>query len=503
MNSKEKQQAGEGRAPSPKPGSVVGEVVIMEKPFSVWSAMAIGASTTNTAIGVLLTLGSITANGGSVTLFWGFLLMAVVGLACATSLSELASAIPDAGGQYIWVAALSPAGPRRFLSYATALLSWAGAVCTGASVCVVAPSLLFALGSLLNPNFQQDRWMGFAAYQVTNLITLALSSFEHLLPKITKGILAFTMFLLVAFFVGIFTASDERRAAKDVFTDFYNVSGWSDGVSFLIGLNGLNWGFSCLDAIVHISEEIPRPSTNVPKALMLTIAVGFVTGLPIALAFCFNMTNFETQTSAMAAMYVAFGQSRAAAIGYQIPFFFSTVGAMWGIHVWQSRLAWTIGLNKGFPFSSHLGKVAGAPFHTPIWALLWSAAFTSLLGFLYLASETAFNSLVSAGILLQYASYAIPIVLLLVRGRSRFQNGPFWYPRLGFLANIIFLCWAPVALVFYSFPYALPVAAGDMNYISVVLVIVVLLIVCFWYTYARKNFSFLELGSNTCIASVI
>lgn len=87
----------------------------MEKPFSVWSAMAIGASTTNTAVGVLLTLGAVVPYGGSVTLFYGFLVMAAVGLAAAMSLSELASAsaIPHLGGQYMWVAALSPPGPRR------------------------------------------------------------------------------------------------------------------------------------------------------------------------------------------------------------------------------------------------------------------------------------------------------------------------------------------------------------------------------------------------------
>ncbi|RSL90850.1 hypothetical protein CDV31_015610 [Fusarium ambrosium] len=339
MSTKEKQAMGQGPEPSPKPESMIGDVIIMEKPFSVWSAMAIGASTTNTAIGVILTIGSITASGGSITLFWGFLLMALVGLACATSLSELASGLPDAGGQYIWVAALSPPGPRRFLSYATALFSWAGAVCTGASVCVVAPSLLFSLGSLLNPSFQQDPWMGFVAYQVTNLVTLILSAFEHLLPKITKGILTFTMCLLVALFVALFAATDERRPAKEIFTDFYNISGWSNGVAFLIGQNGLNWGFSCLDAIVHIAEEIPNPSTNVPKALILTIIIGFVTGLPIVLAFCINQTNYETQSSTMATLYVAFGESRAAAIAFQIAIFLSTVGAMWGIHDLRHRVS--------------------------------------------------------------------------------------------------------------------------------------------------------------------
>lgn len=98
-------------------------------------------------MGITLVLSSVVAHDGSVLLFWGFIAMTAVGLAGATSLAELSSAMPDAGGQYIWVAALSPPGPRRFLSYVTAILSWAGAVCTGASVCVVGPELLFSLGT--------------------------------------------------------------------------------------------------------------------------------------------------------------------------------------------------------------------------------------------------------------------------------------------------------------------------------------------------------------------
>ncbi|KAH7339234.1 amino acid/polyamine transporter I, partial [Pyrenochaeta sp. MPI-SDFR-AT-0127] len=314
------------------------------------------------------------------------------------------------------------------------------------------------------------------------------------------GILKFTMLLLLAYFIGLFAASKERRPAREFFTDFQITTGWSNGLPFLTAPNGSNWGFSCLDAIVHIAEEIPRPSVNIPKALMLTIAVGFFTGLPIIFVFGFCMTDLDTQYSALTTLYEVFGQKKAAAIGYQVTLFFSTVGAMWGIHVWQSRLAWTIGLNKEFPFARHLGKVHGAPFHTPIWALMWSAGFTGLCSFVYVASETAFNPLVAAGILFQYISYAIPLILLLRHRRSKVAHGPFWYPRLGLLANIVFLSWAPVALLIYCFPYAFPVVTGDMNYVSVVLIIVFLIIVCFWFSFARKSFSFPKLGSHRSVA---
>jgi choline transport protein len=108
---------------------------------------------------------------------------------------------------------------------------------------------------------------------------------------------------------------------------------------------------------------------------------------------------------------------------------------------------------------------------------------------LYLGSEQAFNSLISTGILLQYISYSTPVVLMLARGRSTVQHGPFWYPRLGLVANLVMLAWTVVAVVFYCFPYQIPVEAHRMNYVSVVLALVAGFVCVLWFTYARENYA--------------
>ncbi|KAH7141506.1 amino acid/polyamine transporter I [Dactylonectria estremocensis] len=335
--------------------------------------------------------------------------------------------------------------------------------------------------------------MGFVGFQLLNLLTLFGACFEHALPKISKFMLLFSCLTIGVIFVTLFAMSDNHVSAKDFFVTPINISGWQDGIAFIIGLNGANWSFSCLDVATHLAEEIPSPSTNIPKALMWTIIVGFGSGLLVVLSVLINLTDLDGagDNSAIAVFYHITG-SKAAAAGLWIPVMITTAGAVWAIQTWQSRLAWAISREAGFPLHRHLSKIAPAPFYTPIWSLVWSATGTALFGCLYLGSELAFNSLISTGILLQYISYSIPVILVLTQGRSNFNHGPFWYPKLGLLANIVMLSWTVVAIIFYCFPYYLPAVADQMNYASVVLAAIAIFISVLWLCFAKKNYEVKE-----------
>jgi choline transport protein len=460
-----------------------------EKPFTTLSAIGIGYGVTNTAVGLLLVLGSVLPMGGPPLLFWSFIAMSAVGLATAVTLAELCSAMPHPGGQYIWVNYLAPAQYRRFLSYLTAMISWLGAVSTGASACLSVATGVCAIITVLDPTFVYKRWMGFVGYQLLNILTVLAACFEHALPKIANILLLFGCLTITTVFITLFSMSDTHMSAENFFVNIVNVSGWPDGIAFLIGCNGANWCFSCLDVATHLAEEIPSPGKNIPKSLMWTIVIGFGSGLLVVLAVLLNIDGIDTDgdNSALGLFYRITG-SQAAAIGLWIPVLITTAGAVWSIQTWQSRLAWAISREKGFPLHKHLSKLAPAPFYTCTWSLAFSATFTAILGCLYLASDLAFNSLISTGILLQYLSYCIPVVLVLVNGRSRFRHGSFWYPKLGLLANVVMLLWTSIALAFYCFPYYLPVVAQQMNYASPVLAGVAVLTITLWFVYARSKY---------------
>ncbi|KAI8258241.1 Swainsonine transporter [Colletotrichum sp. SAR 10_98] len=476
-------------------GSITNGAVTVQtmKPFTTLSALGIGYGTTNTAIGLLLVLGSTLPMGGSPLFFWGFLVMALVGLATATTLAELASAMPHPGGQYIWVHRLAPPKYKRFLSYITAVISWLAAVATGSSACLSVPVGICGIITLLDPTFEYKRWMGFLGFQLLNIVTLFGASFEQALPKISKIMLLFSCTTIVVIFITLFAMSKEHASAKDFFVTQINVSGWQNGIAFIIGMNGANWSFSCLDVTTHLAEEMPRPSTDIPKALMWTIVVGLVSGLLVVMSVLINVPYLDgaDDNSALALFYRITG-SQAAAVGLWVPVMITTIGAMWSIQTWQSRLAWTISREAGFPLHRHLSKIAPSPLHTPLWSLVFSASGTAIFGCLYLASDLAFNSLISTGLLLQYISYTIPVVLALMQGRSSFKHGPFWYPKLGLLANIVMLAWSVVALIFYCFPYYLPALADEMNYASPVLIALGIIILGLWFGYAKRNYEVKE-----------
>lgn len=464
-----------------------------EKPFTTLSAMGVAHSISNTAMTLLVGLSSGISLGGGPLYFWSFLVMALVALCAAVSLGELASAFPHPGGQYFWVAKLCPDSlPRRFISYMTGILAWASAVCTGTSVCLAVPQMILGMIRLTHPEFMQKPWILFVAFQLTNWLTFILNCFQRILPFCNKSILMLTVTSLVVIFVSLLAATRDRASADSVFLTLYNESGWTNGVAFLIGTNGTNWGFSCLDAASHLADEIPNPRRNIPKALLCTVALGTVTGLPILLAMFFAISDMESVVSSavpsLEIFYQAFDGNVAAAIGLQCLIVIAAIGSIVGIHTWQSRMAWAFSRDGGFPFGKYMGTIAPSPFSAPLWAHVWSSAWIFLMGCLILGSSTALNSFISAGILLQYVTYSIAILLLLLNGRQKVSHGPFWFSRLGYVANIVTLAWSIVSLVFYSFPYSLPVEAGVMNYVSCVMVGIFIYALAYLAFFGRTRF---------------
>lgn len=66
---------------------------------------------------------------------------------------------------------------------------------------------------------------------------------------------------------------------------------------------------------------------------------------------------------------------------------------------------------------------------------------------------------------MQYISYAIPVVLLMLQKRRIPHPGPFYLGKWGWLANSVLVIWAIFSLVFYSFPYVMPVTGTNMSMI--------------------------------------
>jgi len=72
-----------------------------------------------------------------------------------------------------------------------------------------------------------------------------------------------------------------------------------------------------------------------------------------------------------------------------------------------------------------------------------------------------------------YLSYGLPIIYMLIYGRSSLHSGgfgPFRLPSgVGVVTNVVSLLWIAIAIFFSTFPLTIPVTAQNMNYSTVVM----------------------------------
>ncbi|KAK2682172.1 hypothetical protein RAB80_000118 [Fusarium oxysporum f. sp. vasinfectum] len=96
--------------------------------------------------------------------------------------------------------------------------------------------------------------------------------------------------------------------------------------------------------------------------------------------------------------------------------------------------------------------------------------------------------MVTACVVLLYASYSIPVVCLLLMGRSKLKRGPFWMGKAGMACNIVLLIWLVFCTVMYSFPPQYPVEGDNMNYVCVVYAVTFAVLISWWYASARVSY---------------
>ena len=141
-------------------------------------------------------------------------------------------------------------------------------------------------------------------------------------------------------------------------------------------------------------------------------------------------------------------------------------------------------------FPSFFGRIHPR-LDVPIESLVFVQIFNLIFGLLYLGPAVAFNAYLSSCTILLNLSYALPITVLLLRGRStitRFQTDetPFKLGKWGYPCNIISVIFVYVTNVFFCFPAAIPVNTDNMNYVSAVIGVFVILLGTYYLVYGYR-----------------
>ncbi|KAI8665183.1 hypothetical protein NCS56_00953400 [Fusarium sp. Ph1] len=441
-------------------------------------------------------------SGGPVSLVYGAIAAFVGSLCSALSLAELASSHATAGGQYHFVAKLCPKRIRPVSSWLAGYISTLGWIAVAGSAPFLAGTQIQGMLVLNYPTlYTFERWHGTLLYWAILIGSAGICILcSNILPLVEKVTMALHVIFFIIILVVMVAVSPTKHSAAFVFTDFQNNSGWaSDGIAWCIGLLSSCYVLIGYDGATHLSEEMERAETGVPRAMVGSILIngtlGF--GFLIALLFCMgDITSALNTPTGFPIIQIFYNITGSTAAATALTSAVTVMAALSTVPLITSaaRLMWAFARDQGkftgLPFSTHLSKIDRKR-QIPTIAILTTTVLLMLLGLINIGSTTAFNAVLSLAVVSLQISYLMPIILLIWRRISRPNTltwGPWQLGKSGIVVNVVAIVYLVFTSIFLLFPPYQPITAENMNYAPVVLGGAVIFGCVYWPLRARKRY---------------
>lgn len=163
------------------------------------------------------------------------------------------------------------------LGFYTGWLNYFGWIFDLASIVSIPANVAVQMYAVFHPDLVIMPWHVYVAFLLITWSCCALVVFgNRILPILNQ----FGLFLVIG--GGIITiivvAVLPKTHASNAFvwTEWNNQVGFSDGVTFLTGVLNGAFTIGTPDAITHMSEELPNPSRDMPKAIAAQIILGTI-----------------------------------------------------------------------------------------------------------------------------------------------------------------------------------------------------------------------------------
>lgn len=252
----------------------------------------------------------------------------------------------------------------------------------------------------------------------------------------------------------------------------------------------------CYDAPSHMTEEMKNASREAPKAIVMSVYIGAITGFIFLISICFcigDITSTATSTTGVPLIQIFYDSTK------------SVVGACFlsslivvivlvcanALLAEGSRSLFAFARDQGLPLSSVFARVEPKR-QVPVNAILLACAVQIALNSIYFGTLTGFNTVISIATEGFYLSYAMPLlarILARCTGRARIMSGPYSLGRYGVYMNIIGLAFLVFTSITFNFPTLSPVNSGNMNYTSAAIGIIGLISTITWFTTGRGSFT--------------
>lgn len=203
-------------------------------------------------------------------------------------------------------------------------------------------------------------------------------------------------------------------------------------------------------------EEVHKPATQVPKALVGGVVVNFFAGLFLLIPLNFILPDIAMLANLASGQPVptiiksATGNS-AGAFCLLIPLLALGIICGVGCVTAASRCTWAFARDGAIPGSKWFRQV-NTRLEVPLNAMLLGMVVEILLGLIYFGSAAAFNAFSGVGVIFLTLSYAMPVaVSLLLRRRKDVKNATFNLGVFGIFCNVVCLGEQILSLICHAF----------------------------------------------------
>lgn len=285
-------------------------------------------------------------------------------IALVSSMAEMTSMAPTAGGQYHWASEFAPKSVQKPLSYIVGWISALGWVTGCPATAQLTGSLIQGLVYQRYPDVNFGQLWQFAL--LVMLLLLLAGGFNIYAVKIlptAEGIFLIVHVLGYFAFLIVFWIMSDHSPAKKVFTTFADEGGWgSNGLATLVGITTPLWSFLGPDAGSHMSEEMKDAGSVLPKAMIWATLGNCAFGLTMLITFCFCAGDIDTLLNSNSGIpviqvtYQATGSFAATAVLTTVLILISFVSCITCIAT-SSRQVWAFARDGGFPGSGFIQQV--------------------------------------------------------------------------------------------------------------------------------------------------
>jgi choline transport protein len=264
----------------------------------------------------------------------------------------------------------------------------------------------------------------------------------------------------------------------------------------MVGLLQSFFGMCCYDAPAHMTEEMKHASKEAPRAIVMSVWLGAVTGFVFLISVFYCIGDIETTALSETGVPLIqiFYDSTGSVGGSCVLASMLTVISLFSANALTaeaSRSLFAFARDQGLPFSKKLAKVDPVR-QVPTYSVLLCLIVQLALQSIYFGSYTGFATVIAIATEGFYVSYAIPLfarMLARFTGHARELPGPYSLGKFGIWLNLIGFLFLAFATITFNLPSIAPVDKDNMNYTSAAVGFIFLVSLLTWIFDGRKNFT--------------